>query len=640
MTPMVMTVRYRVVLLGLCMATFLAPVLLYAQGTGTSAPATISPIRVVCDDSYPPYSFRSDSGEIQGIIPDLWKAFSARTGRPVEFRAMDWTLALREMAMGHADVLDSAFRTPDREKLYDFLPAYATLKVPVYFHRSISGIAGPKDLRGFRVAVKLGDACIGILQGLGIKDLIQYTSYESIIKAATTGDVRVMCIDEPPALYYIYKYGLEDEFRGTFNLYTGYFHRAVQKNRKPLTDGSDLYAVLEKGFASIPAATIEEIEDRWMGRPLSSHIDWRIFLMSGMAVIVLVAILIAFLRVLRLQVRRKTAELLQKNQELQASERKNLAFISALPDLFFIADADGRFTEFITSNPDILMMPGEQQVGRTIDELFSDPETARLFNQNLKSALSGTPVAVIEYNMDIRGSPHHFECRATLVETDRVLFIIRDTTREWTSAIQVQQSLLEKEILLKEIHHRVKNNLQVVSSLVQLQSSVLKSEHDRQLFAETQHRILAMAQVHELLYHSDNFSWIDGGEYVRLVYDELQYAYQNSIAAVQTNLDLESVQLDLDTAIPLALILNEAVSNAFKYAFCGGRGGRLDIALKVGPDGRRVLTVADDGPGFKEDWQRHVDDSLGLTIIRSLAAQIRGTLVIENRGGAFVQLQF
>jgi len=553
---------------------------------------------------------------------------------------MDWPLALREMAEGHADVLDSAFRTPERERMYDFLPVYATIKVPVYFHRTISGIAGPRDLRGFRVAVKLGDACIDFLQNYGIKDLMQYASYEAIIKAAKAGDVRVMCIDEPPAMYYIFKYGLEDDFRGTFNLYTGYFHRAVHKNRKPLADGSDLYTVLERGFAEIPAETLVEIQDRWLGRPLASHIDLRIFLMVGLAVLVLIAALVAFLLTLRLQVRRKTAELLQKNQALQASERKNRAFISALPDLFFIADSDGRFTEFITSNPDILMMPGEAQIGKTIDELFSDVETARLFRQNLISALGGARVAVIEYDMGIHGEPHHFECRATLIEADRVLFIIRDTTREWTSAIQVQQSLLEKEILLKEIHHRVKNNLQVVSSLVQLQSSVLKAEHDRQLFAETQQRILAMAQVHELLYHSENFSWIDGAEYVRLVYDELQYAYQNSIAAVQANLELESIRLDLDTAIPLALILNEAVSNAFKYAFCGGRKGRMDIALKVGPDGRRVLTVADDGPGFKEDWLLHLDDSLGLTIIRSLAAQIRGTLVIENRGGAFVQVQF
>lgn len=598
------------------------------------------PIRVVCDDSYPPYSFRSDSGQIQGIIPDLWKAFSVQTGRSVEFRAMDWVLAQREMSEGHADVLDSVFRTPERERLYDFLPPYATLRVPVFFHRSISGMAEPRDLRGFRVAVKLGDACIGILQSYGIKDLMQYVSYEAIIKAARAGDVRVMCVDEPPALYYIYKYGLEDDFRGTFNLYTGYFHRAVHKNREPLADGSDLYTVLERGFADIPEETRAEIQDRWMGRPLSSHIDRRIFLIVGIAVLALVMVLVAFLLALRLQVRRKTAELLQKNRELRASERKNLAFISALPDLFFIADANGRFTEFITSNPDILMLPGEEQIGKSIDELFSDPKTARLFSQNLRSALGGARVAVIEYDMDIHGVPHHFECRSTLIEADRVLFIIRDTTREWASAIQVQQSLVEKEILLKEIHHRVKNNLQVVSSLVQLQSSVLKSEHDRQLFEETQHRILAMAQVHELLYRSENFSWLDGAEYVRLVCDELQYAYQISVSGVRVNLELESVKLDLDTAIPLALILNEAVSNAFKYAFCGGRKGQLDVALNVDSGGKRILTIADDGPGFKEDWQMHLGDSLGLTLIRSLSAQIKGTLVMENRGGAFIQLQF
>lgn len=608
--------------------------------TGVAALSSLPPIRVVCDDSYPPYSFRSDTGDIQGIIPDLWKAFSAQTGRRVEFRAMDWVLAQREMAEGHADVLDSAFRTPEREQLYDFLPAYATLRVPVFFHRSISGIADPRDLRGFRVAVKLGDACIGILQGYGIKDLLQYASYEAIIKAAKAGDVRVMCVDEPPALYYLYKYGLEDEFRGSFSLYTGYFHRAVRKDRKPLADGADLYTVLQKGFAEIPSETKQSIEERWLGRPLSNRLDRRIVLGVGLGTIGLVAVLVAFLVTLRLQVQKKTAELLQKNDALHASERRNRAFIAALPDLFFIADSTGRFTEFITSNPDILMLPGQDQLGRTIDELFEDQSIAALFRQNLESALGGARVAVIEYDLDISGVPHHFECRSTLIDADRVLFIIRDTTSEWANAIQLQKSLAEKEILLKEIHHRVKNNLQVVSSLVQLQSSVLKSDHDRQLFEETQHRILAMAQVHELLYRSDNLSSIDGAEYVRLVYDELQYAYQDSVAAVAANLELEPVPLDLDTAIPLALILNEALSNAFKYAFGGHRAGRLDVSLKRRGDGKRVLVIADDGPGFNEGWEGRLGDSLGLTLIRSLALQLKGTLLMENRDGAYIELAF
>ena len=523
---MILSWRHRTMRGAIRMAMILAALPLFGQSTGSSTASSLPPIRVVCDDSYPPYSFRSDSGEVQGIIPDLWKAFSAQTGRAVEFRAMDWALAQREMSEGHADVLDSAFSTPERQRVYDFLPAYATLRVPVFFHRSISGIAEPRDLRGFRVAVKLGDACVSMLQGYGIKDLMQYASYEAIIKAAKAGDVRVMCIDEPPALYYLYKYGLEDEFKGSFNLYTGYFHRAVHKDRKPLADGADLYTVLEKGFAGIPAGTLKSIEERWLGKPLSSRLDWRIALGVGLGILGLVAVLIAFLVTLRLQVRKKTVELREKNTELNAN------------------------------------------------------------------------------------------------------------------SIQLQKSLDEKEILLKEIHHRVKNNLQVVSSLVQLQSSVLKSEHDRQLFEETQHRILAMAQVHELLYRSDNLSSIDGAEYVRLVYDELQYAYQNSVAAVQANLSLEPVPLDLDTAIPLALILNEALSNAFKYAFDGGRNGRLEVSLKHRPDGKRVLVVADDGPGFKEGWQLHTGDSLGLTLIQSLSAQVKGTLVMENRGGAYMELVF
>ena len=120
-------------------------------------------IRVVCDDNYPPYVFRDETGAIQGIIPEQWQVWSSLTGIKVQFDAMDWALAQEEMRAGRADVIDSMFRTQERERIYDFLDPYADISVSVYFHTSISGIAKVQDLKGFRIAVKEGDAAIEVL---------------------------------------------------------------------------------------------------------------------------------------------------------------------------------------------------------------------------------------------------------------------------------------------------------------------------------------------------------------------------------------------------------------------------------------------------------------------------------------------
>lgn len=617
------------------------PLLLSSQGAGFSnlknhardpgfAKSSLPPIRVVCDDNYPPYSFRSETGEIQGIIPDQWRAFSEETGRPVDFKAMNWALALKIMQEGGADVLDSAFETPERSASFDFLPAYANIRVPLFFHRSISGLSKVEDLRGFRVGVKAGDAAITVLERYGIRDLIKYSSYEEIILAAKDRHVRVFCVDEPPALYFVNKYGLEQEFRQGFLLYTGQFHRAIQKNRSPLADGADLYRVLMDGFSGISSDTYREINDRWMGKPLIQVVDWRPLVAVATVAIFLIGLLVAFSLALRSQVRRKTAELVETNRELLASQRRNRAFIAALPDLFYITDAQGRYLEFITSNRALLYKEEDQCLGKRITEVMASTGISDLLMGALRAVVQGSPLEIVEYGLPINGEPKRFECRVVKIEDDRILFIVRDSTQPWIVMRELEKSLEEKEILLREIHHRVKNNLQVVSSLIHLESSSFDSEKDRLLLEETQQRIASMAQVHELLYRSENLSSIDGGTYIQRLYDELSSAYIDVSSAVTTRIDADSVELNLDTAIPLGLIINEIVTNAFKYAFLGRREGTLDIIFKQQADGFRSLTIADDGPGLGEGWEDRLTDSLGITLIRSLSEQLRGKLTIEN----------
>ena len=286
-----------------------------------SAPASMAgqsaPLRVVLDDSYPPYIFRDAQGEVQGILKDLWSLWSQRTGVAIDFQATDWGRAQALMRDGKADVIDTLFETEARRKVFDFSAPYARIAVPIYFHRSIGGITDAASLRGFTVGVKEGDACIDFLRGKGIDQFHYYPRYESLVKAAGRGEVRVLCIDEPPAAYYFNREGTAEQFRQTEPLYVGEFHWAIAKGN------DDLMQRLSAGFASISPAERREIELRWLGRGVSqesglvSHYALPVLL--GIAL--LLALLAGWTWALQRKVKEKTADLEEAMEALRESEQ-------------------------------------------------------------------------------------------------------------------------------------------------------------------------------------------------------------------------------------------------------------------------------------------------------------------------------
>ena len=221
-------------------------------------PAHPSPrtIRVVMDDNYPPYIFKDSDGKLRGILPDLWQEWEKRSGIHAELHTMHWAEAQRRMQAGEFDVIDTIFRNEDREKLYDFSEPYAHIDVPVIFRSDISGIHDVSDLKDFAVGVKSGDSAINVLLAHGITNLVQFDSYEEIIAAARDRKINVFIIDKPPAYYYLYKFGIIDQFRETKPIYTGDFHFAVLKGNYALLQ------TVESGFAKISKAEYQEIHGR------------------------------------------------------------------------------------------------------------------------------------------------------------------------------------------------------------------------------------------------------------------------------------------------------------------------------------------------------------------------------------------
>lgn len=209
---------------------------------------------------------------------------------------------------------------------------------------------------------------------------------------------------------------------------------------------------------------------------------------------------------------------------------------------------------------------------------------------------------------------------------------------------RLSSSLEEKEVLLKEIHHRVKNNLQVISSLLSLQTRNIKDEKDLEMFLNSQNRVQTMALIHERLYQSDDLSQVDFAHYIPALVDSLFRTYKVSVQDIVMGVDVSDVRLGLDKAIPCGLMINELVSNALKYAFPDGRKGEINMhlgATQIDEDIDGVeLIVRDNGVGFPEDLDFRTTKSLGMELINILVRQLHGTITLENKIGTKFSIVF
>jgi PAS domain S-box-containing protein len=217
-----------------------------------------------------------------------------------------------------------------------------------------------------------------------------------------------------------------------------------------------------------------------------------------------------------------------------------------------------------------------------------------------------------------------------------VIEYVRDITERKKAEDRLQESLQEKEVLLREIHHRVKNNMQVISSLLNLQSRRAKDPAVFEMFKESQRRIRSMALIHERLYQSSDLSRIEFSQYLRNLATHLFHSYQVDASRVQLKIEAEEVHLNVNTAIPCGLIVNELVSNALKHGFPEGRSGELDIDLRrVAGDGY-VLKVKDDGVGFPEGLDFRKTETLGMQIVSTLVSQIDASIdLVRDKGTEF-----
>ena len=237
-----------------------------------------------------------------------------------------------------------------------------------------------------------------------------------------------------------------------------------------------------------------------------------------------------------------------------------------------------------------------------------------------------------------------YHVRAKIHSQDELGLLVK-TFNEMLSQIQEQDAALrtslgEKEVLLKEIHHRIKNNLQIISSLLVLQAGSASDEETVGMFKESQSRIRSMALIHEKLYQSPDLAKIDFAEYIHKLTKHLFQTYGANAKAVKLEINVKDIFLNIDSGVPCGLLINELISNSLKYAFPSGEKGLISIELLKKNDSEYNLIVKDTGVGLPQDFDLHKTHTLGLQLVNSLSRQLKGKMELGNNGGTEFRLTF
>jgi PAS domain S-box-containing protein len=342
-------------------------------------------------------------------------------------------------------------------------------------------------------------------------------------------------------------------------------------------------------------------------------------------------------RLLEERVEVKTRQLTEKNLELE-----KLSLVASRTDnAVLITDSNG-IIEWVNDGFTRLFGINKEKV---IGQNVADINVYHNVYAQLSLAVQERHSRIFESNVTAPGLNNVWisSTLTPIYDEDNVLkkFVLVDADISASKKLQqqIEASLKEKDVLLKEIHHRVKNNLQIIISLLNLQSGYIKDETTLKAVKDGQSRVRSMALVHEKFYQSDTVTEIDFAEYLKKLCQFLYQSYGDKTDRIDVVIKGDQVLLDMDTAMPCALLVNEIVSNAYKYAFPGQRSGTILIELKK-RDHKTQLRISDNGVGFPAGYDFEKSESLGMQLVQALTSQIDGELNVSHENGSSFEVSF
>ena len=330
--------------------------------------------------------------------------------------------------------------------------------------------------------------------------------------------------------------------------------------------------------------------------------------------------------------RKKTAE------DLQAREAYLDQLFESAQEAIVMADSDGKSLRINEEFTRVFGYTKKEAVGRRVDELIVPENLQQEALSITRNVSKGDKIAIETVRCHKDGTLIDVSVLASPIVINDELAgsfgIYRDITRRKQDEEQIRASLKEKEILLQEINHRVKNNMQIISSLLNLQSRHIEDKKSLELFQSSQNRVKSMALIHERLYQSKDFARVDVADYVHSLTNQLLITCGIDQSDIKLKVDIKDIFLDMNTAIPCGLIINELVSNSLEHAFPRGTQGEIKIAMRPLNKNEIELIVSDNGVGMPEDMELINTQSLGLHLVSMLAEdQLHGEIKLDRKKG-------
>ncbi len=602
------------------------------------------------DPSANPIDFIDENGQFRGLAADYVELIEKRLNFKFNILHLKtWDEVIKRAKNGEIDVLCALTKSPQREKWLLFTDPY--IEIPTV-------ILTRKDIKETLTLDKMKNMKVTFTKGWIIDDFLRNNySYLDMVPA----------VDEKTAMNYV-SMGQADawitaltaasiqieEHRITNLRVAGETELSFKLAMASRKDWPILNHILKKGLTLISKEERSAIFNKWIHIEIENQISRKVWLsfiiIIGIALLIIFSIL-TWNRTLRRQVEHRTIELRRELDErkqaekaLQESEKRYRTFFEQDSDGIVVLDPE-------TAKPIEFNDQVCRQLGYSREEFallrVSDieaKETAQETQAHIQKIFSEGYDDFETLQRTKQGEIRHVHVTAQVIEiAGRPVYhcIWRDITDRKEAEEQVKASLKEKEVLLQEIHHRVKNNMQVIISLLNLQADKIEDKKYADMLKESQNCILSMSLAHEQLYQSKDFANIDFAEYVKSFVEGLFGSYGVDTNKISLNIDIKDVSFDLENAIPCGLIINELISNSLKYAFPQGREGKISIALRPFNEDELELTVSDDGVGIPEDLDIEQTDTMGLHLVKVLAGhQLDGKIDLDRTGGTQFNIKF
>ncbi|WP_047959979.1 PAS domain S-box protein [Desulfovibrio sp. TomC] len=344
-----------------------------------------------------------------------------------------------------------------------------------------------------------------------------------------------------------------------------------------------------------------------------------------------------------ISVSRDISERRKAEQELLLSRQFNLLILEAIPDPVFVKDSSHRFVLVNDALCAMLGLPANAIIGKCDADLVPREEAAVFVERDNIVLETGQADLFEECLTDAQGRVRTLVTRKGLFIDPRgnrfIVGVIRDISDDKVKELQLRDSLLEKEVLLKEVHHRVKNNLQIISSLLFLQKDAIADPHIQDIFEESRNRIASMALIHEELYRSGDLARVDLKEYLERLAPKVVQSLRG-YKSIGFSLHLAQCRVSVDKAIPFGLIVNELLTNAVKHGLAGRDAGNIRVNMAF-EDAMIQAVVEDDGSGLPEGFHPDAVKTLGMQLVVQLTRQLRGSLTFgSSPQGSFFRLSF